>query len=104
MDLDINNLPEEVTTTVYPRLNTEYGYVHLSVCKEGGGPDYVSLCEPVDFTFKIKNKKEITTDLVASLKAESSRIRAEAEVACQDIDNKIQSLLALPDISLAKEA
>jgi len=93
MDIDINNLPDEITTDVYLLLS-EHGYVtmHTDVMD-----CYTTLGEPVQVTFKLKGREDITSEIVTKLNKEAASIRADAEIKCQRIEDKIQSLLALPE-------
>lgn len=90
--LDVNDLPEEITEAIYP-LMSEYGTVLFHDSTMDG---YTTLGDPVEVTFKLKKKDEISKQLVVDLRDKASKIRAEAEIECSQIEEKIQSLLALP--------
>jgi hypothetical protein len=60
--------------------------------------DYTLISEPVEVTFKLKKREEVNSSLVKCLKAEAQKITADAEIRCHAINEKIQSLLALPEI------
>jgi hypothetical protein len=92
MDFDTTNPPKEITLNVYPMLS-EHGWVTLNDIPL---PNYVLLADPVEVTFKIKMKEELTSNLVDNLKTQEQEIRAKAEIKCKNIQDKIQSLLALP--------
>ncbi len=94
MNLDTNDLPEEITIDVLPML-TEYGTIVTHDCALDG---YVVLGDAVKVTFKIKKKDAINKELVIGLREKASKIRATAESQCVQIEEKIQSLLALPNI------
>lgn len=93
MYLDINDLPEEVTFKVYPLLS-DYGSVMASKSEIDG---YITIGDPVEVTFKVKTKDVISKELIVTLKDKASKIRAVAESECGQIEEKIQSLLALPN-------
>ena len=93
MYLDANDLPEEVTLSVYP-IMTDYGLVMVSTSEIDS---YTTIGDSVEVTFKIKTKDVISKELVAGLKDKASKIRASAESECAQIEEKIQSLLALPN-------
>ena len=99
MDIDLNNLPEELTIDVYLYVNTEYGGITITEYDFSNHSNYAALASPVSVTFKTKNKEEVLEKVVDSLRAESQKIRADAEVQCQAIDEKINTLLALPDLN-----
>ncbi len=91
MDIDINNLPEEITTDVY-LLMDDSGWLTSNITELN---KFYTTIGKVEVTFKIKHKDKITGDIVGRLKAESQKIRADAEVKCKMIDDKINSLLAI---------
>ncbi len=95
MNIDINDLPETVTVYIYPLLSS-YGNVMVHTNTIDG---YTQIGEPVSVTFKTRSKDVIVSDVVANLKEESSKIRAKAEVECNRINDKINSLLAIEDKS-----
>jgi len=92
---DINDMPAEVTMTVIPTISP-YGTVCLY---RKVMDDYTQIAEPIEITFKTISGDVIKNGVVENLKAESTQIRAEAEMQCKIIEDKIQSLLALPDNS-----
>lgn len=92
MNFDINNPPEEITLTVIPVVS-EYGGIYLTDIMIDG---YVQIAEPMDITFKVRQRDEITSRMVYALKAEKQKIIADSEVKCNHIDDKIHQLLALP--------
>ena len=95
-DLDINDLPEEVTINTVLQINTKYGFVLVRDSEDDVREGYASLSEPLEVTFKIsKSRSDITKEAVDNLKAESQKIRAEAESKCNRIDEQMQRLLAL---------
>ena len=77
----------------YPAL-TDYGSVLML---NHPNSDYVLIGDPVNVTFKLKDKESISKELIVGLKDKASKIRAVAESECSQIEEKIQSLLALPN-------
>lgn len=93
MHLDANELPEEITLNLVPILS-EYGSV---LVHESDLEGYTTIGEPVEVTFKLKTKDVISKEIVVSLREKASKIRATAESQCVQIEERIQSLLALPN-------
>ncbi len=91
MNIDINNLPEEVTTDVY-LLMDDSGWLASNITELS---EHYTTIGKVEVTFKIKRKDKITGDIVDRLKDGAQKIRADAEVKCKRIDDKINSLLAI---------
>ncbi len=91
MYIDINNLPEEITTDVYLMMD-DSGWLASNIAELD---KFYTTIGKVEVTFKIKRKDNITGDIVDRLKDESQKIRADAEVKCKMIDDKINSLLAI---------
>ncbi len=96
MNIDMNNLPEELTMNLV-LVVSDFGWLKVFDASDKTLINsYVGLSiEPVSVTFKIGSKTDITNGLVENLKAESQKIRADAEVECREIGDKINSLLAL---------
>ncbi len=94
MELDINNLPKEVTVNVSLMIDDD-GWLCANLYNAS---DIYTTIGEVEVTFKIKQKAEITDEIVDRLKNESQKIRADAEVKCERIEQKIQTLLALPKL------
>ncbi len=97
MNININELPKEITMDLVLE-STDWGWLRVYEAKDTctGGDTMISISsETVTVTFKTKGKTEITAGLVENLKAESKKIRANAEASCKEIDEKINSLLAL---------
>ena len=92
MYLDARELPEELTITMIPMMS-ENGYFTTHDTPLDG---YTVLGEAVEVTFKLKPREEINNELVSQLKKQLQTVRAKAETECQQIEEKIQSLLALP--------
>ena len=97
-DLDINNLPEEYTTTVYLSWNTTYEWANVYENSPEDDPKRFLLAEPVEVTFKIKPREDVTKDAVEGLRREIEKVRAAANIKCNQLEEKIQNLLALPDL------
>ena len=98
--MNIDELPEEKTVSIYLYLNTEYDYT-TTFEQERDEPQYVLLAEPVEVTFKIKAEQDVKNTMISKLKETRTKTRADAEIKCKLIDEKIQSLLALPNNSEA---
>ena len=92
--MNINDLPEEIELKLVPMLSA-YGYITVHEKLLDG---YVQIGAPFTVKFKTISKDVITKGVVDNLKAESQKIRADAEVKCKLIDEKINTLLALPDL------
>ncbi len=103
MNLDTNDLPDTITLKIVACV-TRFGWIKFF--EEGDIPnpdDNVLISEaPIRVRFNIKKQVEVTADLVSSLKAEKALIRADAEKQCNMIEDKIQSMLALPDLKAVK--
>ena len=96
MSLDLNNLPEEVTEDVYLHVRNEYNFTSINVYPDM--EDYTCIAGPVTVTFEVKDKSEVINTAVESMRNEIQKVRAEAEVKCNAIEEKIQSMLALPNL------
>ncbi len=96
MNINVNDLPKKVTMNLVLTVS-DFGWLKVfDASDESVINNYIGLTvEPVSVTFKIGSKADITAGLVENLKAESQRIRADAEVKCKEIDEKVNSLLAL---------
>ncbi len=96
MNINMNDLPEEITMNLV-LVVTDFGWIKaFDVSDESIIKNHIGISvKPVLVTFKIGSKADITNGLVENLKAESQKIRADAEVQCKEIDEKINSLLAL---------
>lgn len=97
-ELNINDLPEEYTTAVYLIWNTEYDWANVYQCPPDDDPNRFLIAEPLEITFKIKPKEETVNQAIEGLRREIEKIRAAAEVKCNQIESKIQNLLALPNL------
>ena len=96
MYIDLNNLPEEVTEDMYLLVHDEYDFVHVSQYAKSDG--YTCIAGPVPVTFVTNDRDKIIRDAVASLRKAIQTIRADAEVKCGAIEEKIQGMLALPNL------
>ncbi len=94
MNIDVNNLPEEVTTKIYLMMD-DSGWLTSNISELS---KYYTTIGSAEVTFKIKQKAEITDEIVDRLRDESQKIRADAQVECERIEQKIQTLLALPKL------
>lgn len=98
-DLDINNLPEEYTTTIYIYWNNKYQYANISdYSPDDDDPERFLIAEPLEVTFKIRPKEDTVKEAVDGLRKNIEAIRARANVECNKLEEKIQSLLALPNM------
>ena len=57
---------------------------------------YTAVSEPIEIKFKLKNRDELTNQMVAQMREQITETRANAESKCKILEEKIQSLLALP--------
>jgi hypothetical protein len=96
MNIGLNNLPEEVTEDVYLHVHNEYNFTSINVYPDMA--DYTCIAGPVTVTFEVKDKSEVINTAVESMRNEIQKVRAEAEVKCNAIEEKIQSMLALPNL------
>jgi len=96
-ELDINNLPEEYTTTVYLVWKNQYSWAHVSGFSPDNYPDEFLIAEPIEVTFRMKPKEDTVKDAVNGLRREIERVRAAANIKCNELEGRIQSLLALPN-------
>jgi len=97
MNIDLNNLPEEVTEDMYLLVHDEFSYTYISPY-QNDMDGFTCIAGPVPVTFKINDKDKIIKDAVESLRNEIQKVRAAAEVKCNAIEEKIQSMLALPNL------
>ena len=95
-ELDINNLPEEYTTTVYLVWKNEYSWAQVSEYPPSGSDSLIA--EPIEVTFRMKPKEDTVKDAVNGLRREIERVRAAANIKCNELEGRIQSLLALPNL------
>lgn len=58
-------------------------------------PDWVRICS-AEITVTFDDDKNITDSIIKSLKAERQKLQADTQAALNKIDERIQSLLALP--------
>ena len=96
MNIDLNNLPEEVTVDMYLHAHSEYDFVYVSQYAERA--DYACIAGPIAVTYETNHREKNIKDAVESLRNEIQKVRAEAEVKCGAIEEKIQSMLALPNL------
>ena len=96
MNIDLNNLPEEVTEDVYLHIHNQWAFTSINQYDEL--EDYTCIAGPVTVTFVVNDRNKIIKDAVESLRNEIQKVRAEAEVKCGAIEEKIQSMLALPNL------
>ena len=101
MNIDLNNLPEEVTEDVYLHVHNEWDFTSLS--QYDYMDDYTCIAGPVTVTFVTNDRDKIIKEAVESLRNEIQKVRAEAEVRCGAIEEKIQSMLALPNLEKSDE-
>ena len=101
-DLDIKNLPEEYTTTVYLVWKNEYSWAQVSEYSPDD-PDSFLIAEPIEITFKMRPREDATKEAVEGLRREIEKVRAAANIKCNQIEEKIQSLLALPNLEKEDE-
>ena len=97
-ELNINDLPEEHTTTVYLCWSTEYEWANVYQCPPNNDPKRILIAEPLEVTFKIKPREDTVNLAIDGLRREIDKVRAAAEVKCNQIEGKIQNLLALPNL------
>ena len=97
MNLDINDLPEEITQKVFLLYNQRWGIV--TVHPRDDMDDYICIAEPVEVTFKIKPREDTVKAAIESLRRQIQIVRAAAEVECNQLEGRIQNLLALPNKS-----
>ena len=97
-DLDIKNLPEEVTTTVYLSWSYEYEWANVYAYPPTDDDDRCLIAEPLEVTFKVKTSEDAINNTVTELKKKIQEIRAKSEAQCNAIEEKIQSYLALPNL------
>ncbi len=95
MNIDLNNLPEELVVTVYAYYNADFDYVSYRDTDSVNDSTMLLISEPLSITFKTLDRDALVSKTVDSLKEDSKKIRADAEVRCKLNDEKINSLLAL---------
>jgi hypothetical protein len=91
--LDIRNLPESVAITVIPQVHSRYGILLAHPALLG---EYIQIGQPITLAIKV-DRRDITSDVIESMRTEIQTIRAESEMKVQQIEERIQSLLALPN-------
>ena len=88
----IEDIPSEVTMTLIPQAHAKYGWVSVF---ESLVDDYVQIADPIEVTFATKTEG-VREQVIENLREKASKIRAESERECMQIEEQIQSLLALP--------
>ena len=101
MNIDLNNLPEEVTEDVYLHVHNKYNFTNINVYPDM--ENYTCIAGPITVTFEVKDRDEVVKTAVESLRNAIQKVRAEAEVKCNAIEEKIQSMLALPNLEKSDE-
>ena len=96
MNIDLINLPEEVTEDFFLLMHENWGWTAMYETPDL--EDYVCIAGPVTVTFVTNDKDKIINDAVDSMRNEIQKVRVEAEVKCNAIEEKIQSMLALPNL------
>lgn len=91
MEMDINNLPDELTVRTFLMVD-QFGWITMHTDEMD---NYIVLSE-MDVTFKLKPREDVVNESIARLRAIIKETRAKAETECKQIEEKIQSLLALP--------
>ena len=89
--MKFEDIPSEITVTLYPQVHMEYGWItygdHLM-------KEHIQIADPIEITFATKTDN-VREQVVESLREKASRIRAESERECMQIEDQIQRLLAL---------
>lgn len=99
IEFDIKNPPKEYTTTLYPTYNHRFGLVALYEDGKQDDPECTPLADPIKITFKIKNNTDLVSGSINMLRLDKNATLDYAEIKCREIDERIQSLLAIPDMS-----
>ena len=96
MNIDIKELPEEITVMVCPCVHSHYGWFALHEDPLTECSDYIGIGDPVEVTFKLGSREDAMNDVIGKLKKEQAEIRVDSEKRCMGLEEKIQQLLALP--------
>ena len=88
--------PEQdtVTKTVY-LYQTKYSNQHVSGHDWSDDSDYVVLAEPVEVTFKLRDRAAVVVDRIKAIDGEIQNIRAEATDKVNRLTELKQKLLAI---------
>lgn len=98
MQLDLDNLPDthEIDMVL---IVTSYNMIHAQPARISVDDDEMVISEPVTVKFNIYKKDNIKSVAVGAMKAQIEKIRADSEVKCVALQDKINSLLAIEDKS-----
>jgi L-arabinose isomerase len=87
-------LPTEFKGTIYFYQNIKYGFMQV-FDYELNEPEHILLgSHDVDVSFDLKHDDAVN-QIVSKLKDEKKRIQAEAQIQLNQVDEKINSLLAI---------
>lgn len=88
----IEDIPSEITVTQIPQMHPDLGnpVLHGRVM-----PGYIKIGEPVTITFKTLSTDAVRGGAVEELRKQVATIRAESEMQCKGIEERIQSLLSI---------
>jgi hypothetical protein len=94
-----NKVSDEYTKTlrVYKGLEYDYEFVLEDLGDEK--TDYVAISHPVEVTFEPLDKGDVVRAEIDHLESSIDEVKAKAAEAVQAINDKIQSLLALPNLT-----
>lgn len=93
--MNLEELGSEWSGKVYVYWNTEYGWLQVSQHSDWADDDSVLLGESGEITVPLIPRDEMVNRQIDHLKAESQRVLAKSQAQLDEIDQRIQSLLAI---------
>ncbi len=94
--MHLNDLGNEWTGKVYVYWNTRYGFLtldHRDIFEDAS--DYILLGTSEEITVPLIAREDAINKQVEALRAERQRVLAESQRRADEIEQKIQSLLAI---------
>jgi len=93
--MHLNDLGNEWTGKVYVYWNTRYGFLSLDHRDIFDGEDYILLGTSEEITVPLISREDAVNKQVEALRAERQRVLAESQRRADEIEQQIQSLLAI---------
>lgn len=89
-------LPKEFKGTIYFYWNAEFDFIHISKHGNSSDPEYLLMgkIENVNVQFN-KTHDQAVMQMVDNLKQQKKNIQADTQSKLNEIDDKINSLLAI---------
>lgn len=88
-------LPKEFKGTIYFYQNVRYGFMVVFIREHNDDPEYILLgTHDVDVSFDTDEESAVK-QVVSNLKSEKKRIQADTQMKLNEIDDRINSLMAI---------